>query len=140
MLKIVPMTAEHLRDIKTPFEFAQAHKSVLASDKSSPAYTGIYDGEIIAVGGASIMWGGVGEAWYVVSSEGLKKPFIIAKYAGYMLDYLQEENKLHRLQASVAKSDLVANRFANWLGFKNEGIMDRYGPDKTDYVRYARLA
>lgn len=134
------MTHEHLRDMKTPFEFAQAYKSVLASDKSSPAYTGIYDGEIMAVGGASIMWNGVGEAWYVVGSEGLKKPFIIAKYAGYMLDFLQEENNLHRLQASVAQTDLVANKFANWLGFTVEGVMRSYGPDKTDYVRYARLA
>ena len=30
-------------------------------------------------------------------------------------------------------------RFAEFLGFKNEGLMRGYGPDKSDYYRMAKV-
>jgi RimJ/RimL family protein N-acetyltransferase len=56
-----------------------------------------------------------------------------------LFQHIQEEHKLYRIQASVSVLDLTANRYAQWLGFQKEGIMKKYGPDGTDYVRYARL-
>jgi RimJ/RimL family protein N-acetyltransferase len=56
-----------------------------------------------------------------------------------MFDYLQEEFDYQRIQASIAVTDKTAKRFAEWLGFQNEGVMKKYGPDGTDYYRYARV-
>ena len=78
------------------------------------------------------------EADYFVNAAG-SRAGKIAKYAGIMLDHIQEDFHLHRLQASVRGQDKIANRFVKWLGFKEEGIMERYGPNKADYIRYARL-
>ena len=30
-------------------------------------------------------------------------------------------------------------RFAEFLGLKNEGLMIAYGPDKSDYLRMAKI-
>ena len=139
MLSIEKMTRFHIDKIKTPFEIGQSYKDVFINDTNSPSYAGVVNNEVVAVGGASVMWDGVGEAWYMVSQEGLSRPYMIAKYAGIMLDHIQEDFHLHRLQASVRGQDKIANRFVKWLGFKEEGVMERYGPNKADYIRYARL-
>jgi hypothetical protein len=51
-----------------------------------------------------------------------------------------------RLGAGVARLpqnpgilDDRAYRFAEWLGFENEGIMRKYGVDGGDYYRMARV-
>ena len=56
-----------------------------------------------------------------------------------MFDHMQEEYKYQRIQASISVKDAKAKRFAEWLGFENEGIMKKYGPDGSDYYRYARV-
>ena len=33
----------------------------------------------------------------------------------------------------------MALRFAGWLGLKPEGKMIGYGPDGSDFIRYARI-
>jgi len=33
----------------------------------------------------------------------------------------------------------VALRFAKWLGLKEEGLMKQYGPDGSDFIRFARI-
>ena len=48
-------------------------------------------------------------------------------------------NKIWRLQTAVKSNFKTGLRFAEFLGFKNEGLMKAYGPDKTDYYRMARI-
>ena len=47
--------------------------------------------------------------------------------------------KIKRLQTSVKADCEMALRFASWLGLKPEGKMIGYGPDGSDYMRYARI-
>jgi len=35
--------------------------------------------------------------------------------------------------------DPEAIRFARWMGFEDEGIMYKFGPDGSDYYRMARV-
>ena len=44
-----------------------------------------------------------------------------------------------QLQTSVKADCDIAIRFAKWLGLKEEGLMKGYGPDGSDYFRYARI-
>jgi RimJ/RimL family protein N-acetyltransferase len=50
------------------------------------------------------------------------------------------EAQVQRVQASVHAEDGQAVRFARWLGFENEGLMKKYGPDGSDYYRMARVS
>lgn len=140
MLNVIPFKKEHVLDIKTRFAFSHEGKLSLAQNEGCPAYTVMEDDEVIAIGGVSLMWQGVGEAWMVVSEKGYSKPLSVAKYSLYLFNHIQEFHKFHRIQASVAVIDETANRFVNWLGFEIEGIMPKYGLDKSDYFRYARIA
>ena len=67
------------------------------------------------------------------------KPFAVAKYSSQLLQHVIEENKLTRVQASVHVDDKQAVRYVEWLGFENEGLMKKFGPDGSDYYRFARV-
>ncbi len=139
MPNIVPFKKEHLDKINLMFEMTKSGKESLGSYDGVIGYTGMEDDAVLATGGVHPMWEGVGEAWLLVGKEGYDKPKTVAKWTDYLFQILQEEHKLFRIQASVAALDLTANRYAQWLGFEKEGIMRKYGPDGTDYIRYARV-
>ena len=49
------------------------------------------------------------------------------------------ENKLWRVQG-VCKADWpAARRFARLMGFEEEGLMRKYGPEQADYMRIAKV-
>ena len=139
MPNIVPFKKEHLDKINLMFEMTKSGKESLGSYDGVIGYTGMEDDAVLATGGVHPMWEGVGEAWLLVGKEGYDKPKTVAQWTDYLFQILQEEHKLFRIQASVSALDLTANRYAQWLGFEKEGIMRKYGPDGTDYIRYARV-
>jgi len=139
MPNIVPFRKEHLSKINLAFEMTEAGKQSLASYGDVIGYTGFKDDTVLATGGVHRMWEGVGEAWILVGKEGLELPKVVAKYTNYIFQHIQEEHDLFRIQASVSVADERANRYAQWLGFQKEGIMQKYGPDGSDYIRYARV-
>jgi len=55
------------------------------------------------------------------------------------LDLLCKNNNIWRLQTSVKEEFKTGVRFAEWLGLKKEGLMHKYGPDKTNYYRMAKI-
>ena len=123
MPKIIPFKKEHLYKINLLFDMTSSGKESLGASKDVIGYTGMDGDVVLATGGVHPMWEGVG----------------VARYTDMLFQHIQEEHKLFRIQASVSVLDLTANRYAQWLGFQKEGIMKKYGPDGTDYVRYARL-
>ena len=44
-----------------------------------------------------------------------------------------------RIQAAVRADWPEAQRFAEFLGLENEGLMRKYGPDGSDYFRFAKV-
>ena len=55
------------------------------------------------------------------------------------LDLICENNNIWRLQTAVKEEFKTGKRFAEWLGLKSEGLMQMYGPDKTNYYRMAKI-
>ncbi len=105
-----------------------------------PAYTGFKGYEAIAIGGVSILWPGVGEA-FIFASELIKKNQCwFHKKIVRQIIAIEEEHGLHRIQASVRVGNLQAQKWIERLGFKSEGEMKKFGPDKTDCIRYARVS
>ena len=139
MPNIVPFKKEHLYNINLAFEMTKAGKDLLGNYNDVIGYTGLEGDTVLATGGVHRMWEGVGEAWLLVGKEGYEKPKTVARYTDYLFQHIQEEHGLFRIQASVSVIDEVANRYAQWLGFKKEGIMEKYGLDGSDYIRYARV-
>jgi hypothetical protein len=102
------------------------------------AYTGVCEGEVVCCAGVTLLWQGVGEAWLFVS-EGARAYIGLPGAVRELLDTVRRNLQLHRIQATVRVDNPRAHRMDTWLGFKEEGIMRKYTPDKTDCYRMARV-
>lgn len=140
MLKFKKFDKEDLDMIETNFHFPESSKAAMMKETCLSAYTALLESKVFMIGGVYGLWENVGEAWFVMSSIAYKKPFAAAKYSSLMLDHVQDDAGLKRIQASVHTNDQQAIRYVEWLGFENEGLMKKYGPDGSDYYRFARVA
>ena len=131
MLSIEKMTRFHIDKIKTPFEIGQSYKDVFING-NSPSYAGVVNNEVVAVGGASVV-DGVGEAWYMVSQEGLLRPYdskicrnnVRSHTRGFSFTDCKQALGQDRLQTDLSNG-----------GFE-EGCYGATWPNKADYIRYA---
>lgn len=139
MPNIVKYKKDHVYQIEVPYDLTDISRDALSNDKEIVGYTLMDNNVILGIGGVHNMWDGVGEAWLVISKQGFTKPHTVAKWTNIMFDVIQEEHNYKRLQAAVSLKDQTALRFVHWMGFKEEGIMQKYGPDGSDYARYAKV-
>ena len=82
---------------------------------------------------------GVCEGWVISSKRIFDVKIKAAKLIRHRTDILCAANKVWRLQTTVKANFKMGLRFAEFLGFKNEGLMRGYGPDKSDYYRMAKV-
>ena len=87
-----------------------------------------------------VVTGQVEEANYaaqgVLYDEGLRQ---VAQICDCAPEEVVLEHRLVRLQTAVRTDWPQAQRFAQFFGLENEGLMKKYGPDGTDYFRYSRV-
>ena len=103
------------------------------------SFTGLVNNKPIAAGGVFYLWDGVAEGWVLATKEIYKYPIFCAKHIKQRTEIILKANIIKRIQTSVKADCDVALRFAKWLGFKKEGLMKSYGPDGSDFVRFARV-
>ena len=138
MLYIVPYTKEHGKII---LSYQMNHKILEADrhyiniegdamnlEEANLAFTGIVNNKPIFAAGMKIIWGQVAEGWVIASSDMWNYPLSVAK-----------EHNIKRVQTAIRKDFIKGQRFAEWLGLENEGLMKHYGFDGTDQYRYARI-
>jgi len=114
-------------------------KTAEARNKYGPAFTFLYCGKTIACAGVTIYWKGMGEVWLATSVnwKDFKKEAVI--WARDVLDYLQDNWMLRRIQADVDAENETAQRFIEHYGFVKEGLMRKYDSLGRDMLRYARI-
>mgnify|MGYP003151939147 CR=1 FL=1 len=103
------------------------------------SFTGFVNNKPIAAGGVFHLWDGVAEGWVLATKDIYKYPVFCAKHIKQRTEIILQANKIKRLQTSVKANCDVALRFAKWLGLKEEGLMKNYGPDGSDFIRFARI-
>ena len=103
------------------------------------SFTLLDDNKPVCSGGIIPTWLGSAEGWVISSKRIFKNKIKAARLIKERTDLLCTNNKIWRLQTAVKADFKVGFRFAQFLGFKNEGLMKAYGPDKTDYYRMARI-
>ena len=140
MLKIKKFEKEDLNMIETNFHFPESSKAAMMKESCLSAYTAMQESRVFMIGGVYGLWENVGEAWFMMSKYAYDMPRSAAKYSSLLLDHVEEENNLQRIQASVHAGDKQAIRYVEWLGFQKEGLMKKFGPDGSDYYRFARVA
>ncbi len=104
--------------------------------EQGPGFTLLYEGQTIAMAGVMVLWKGVGEAWFRGSPliYEHKKKVMEASVEGMKMI---KDSGFWRIQCVVLKDWEAATVYVGRLGFKFEGEMRMYGPDKRDFLRYA---
>jgi len=140
MLKVRQFKKSDVYDIHLDYDFTTESRDGLCDHDNIVAYTMVDGEEVLAVGGAHIMWFGVGELWVLVSPEAKRRAAPFARYTKGVVDSILQEHSLRRMQASIHVDDEPAIRFAEWLGLEHEGVMRKYGVQGEDYIRMAKVA
>lgn len=92
------------------------------------------NGSVLAMGGMTKVWPGVGVAWLTVMPGAKFHPVRLVRNAFDLICDAVEDYKLHRLHIEVKADDPKAVRLARMLGFEYESTMRNYGPDGADYM------
>ena len=149
ILHIVPYTAEHGQFILS----CQMNHKVLEADKNyiniegnaknleqdDLAFTGLIGKKPIFAAGMKMIWGQVAEGWVIATQDVWNHPLSVAKAIKKDFARIAKENNITRVQTSIRKDFEQGQRFAEWLGLENEGLMRKFGFDGTDQYRYARI-
>ena len=105
----------------------------------STSWTGLQDGKVVGCGGFTPMWTGVVEVWMYLQPDAFKRKKVALRLMKHILNDIIKQKKAHRIQAIVLKDYKEGMRFAEFFGFKNEGLMPKYSMKKEDFYRYARI-
>ena len=107
-----------------------------------PAFTAIFEDKIVGVGGAIVLWDGVGEFWLMLTAD-CKRDGVFGIMAFQAIkdkvDDIIEKHKLRRAQCTVRVDFPKARKMVEAIGFKLEGLMKKYCPDGCDVWLYARI-
>ena len=99
-----------------------------------------FDGEkIIGICGVMPYWNGVGEAYMFLSPDFKTKKKRCIRDIKYYLDLISGQFKFHRVDCHVIKSFEDAIKIAKYLGFKHEATLEKFGPNKEDYIKMVRF-
>lgn len=93
----------------------------------------------LGVLGAWPAWSGVAVVWAVLTDELLARPMTLCKGARHWIDYVVDREGIRRLQTTIEPGHDAALRWARWLGFEREGLMERASPQGGDLWLYARV-
>ena len=103
------------------------------------SFTLLDDNVPICSGGIVPTWLGNAQGWVISSKRIFRNKVKASRLIKERTDLLCANNKIWRLQTAVKADFKIGIRFAEFLGFKKEGLMVGYGPDKTDYYLMARI-
>ena len=146
ILHIVPYTAEHGRFILS----SQMNHALMDKDarfegdamnlvQDHLSFTGMVGKKPIFAAGMKMIWGQVAEGWVIATSDMWKYPLGVARAIKKDFSRVAKENNIVRVQTAIRKDFKQGQRFAEWLGLENEGLMRKFGFDGTDQYRYARI-
>ena len=138
-------TFDHLQSLDMPTTENDIRDTLEASDEMDEwmdrwSRTLLIDSRAIAVVGIEPLWQGVGKAWTYLTLESLKHTIGITRSMLRLLTWIEKDEEMHRIEASVDKKNTVAIRWIQYLGFKYEGDMPNYGLGGVGtFARFARL-
>ena len=123
-----------------PFEVAvkDYHYMEVPDDN---CFTGIFESEIVGVGGLHIKWYGVGELWLMLTADckkrGLHGVLALEGIKGKMEEMLLN-NHIHLALATVRTDFSAAVKMIEYFGFVRKCTIEQYCPDKGDVYLYTK--
>lgn len=147
-LEIVPFVPEHAARIRLrPLDALGLEGAPAAADPletgrmyaaSGPAFSGLWQGRVVASAGIVVSRPGLGDCWALTSPQTPRFALSFQRAVVLMLPRLVAEAEIERLQALVVRGHATSCRWLSRLGFRREGLLRRlYGG--RDYYIYGRI-
>jgi hypothetical protein len=92
----------------------------------------------LAVLGLTLIREGFAEAWSLTSEEVRDVPISFHRVVLGILSAYEKALRLTRIQMTVRENYEEGKRWARSLGFQEEGLMRKFGPDGSHHFLYAR--
>lgn len=116
-----------------------SRETLAAAARRGPAWTVVSDGDVVAVGGISVIYPGRALCWALVSGQATQGQRVAAARAALKMVRQARWLGVVRLEATVRADWPQAAGFLAGLGFQREGVLRRYGPDGADHEMWARI-
>lgn len=145
MFELATFLPEHVKEIDPHPAYQGAKESMAHSSeaffKSSGCYSSsiMIDGKVEGCLGLVMEWDKTAYAWSYLSKKACLHPYSLSKLVSKLLNMYEIGLCLDRISATTRCDSLVSRRWLQSLGFVQEGIMRKYGPDGSDYALYARV-
>ncbi len=99
---------------------------------SGPCWTIVDDRVVVAVVGVSCPWAGTGEAWAIAGPD-IAKYLAAPRLIRELLQHEVHSGAFRRIQSMIDSTNHTNIRFAEYMGFRKESTLKRYGPAGQDY-------
>lgn len=146
-IKIISYKPEHFLTLRNTCDYFQQLHSLYSFGSPAdvariymrgPAYTLLKDDVIIGCAGVMKLWKGVGDAWMLATPLVQTHPKLVSKTVKKKLNEIIQDMRFERVQGIVRKDFEAGHRWIKWLGFHEEGPLDRYFGG-LDFIRYALI-
>lgn len=137
--EILPFMPEHvdLMDLRDDCNIKDYKNRIQALTTIGLSFTFVKDNEIIFCAGIITPHAKVAECWTLMSKDFDEHGMFAARSIKGFLDWVQPF--YHRFQMSVKEDFPEAQKFAEFLGFKKEGLMRKFDTEGNDYWLYSRI-
>jgi len=132
--KLIEYKTEHLSLLDVDGEDIKYLNFDISKIPKPIAFTLLVDNQPVGCGGVAPVIPGVGECWVVIGDV---KVFTLCRYLKGIID--KSFSTYHRLQMMIREDNKVNLRFAEYLGFKKEGVQECYDLSCNNYIRMAKL-
>ena len=148
MIKVRPYEPEHAyailernvrdRDLWLS-NFPEWEKWAKTWKEGGPAETIFIDDEPVCSAGIVLIGWQRGEAWSLLSTLFYKHVRACYRIIKKRFDEMIKENNLVRVQTLISPDFTESARLAEHLGFDQEGLLRKYGPNHEDLMIYGRV-
>jgi|TARA_B100000212_G_C27239666_1_gene475311 hypothetical protein len=134
---VVPFENWHLEFIKPEYPI---FRDGINWEHQAVAFTLYEDGHYYAIFGAVPLWPGNYETFLFTDKEKFKnRKLQCIKIFKQQEKFLVDNFKPRRAQTTVPVRHCAWQRWLEFQGYVNEGIMRCFGPDGQDHYRYAKV-
>lgn len=131
------MTIDDIASLNFEADWMKDRYKLYLERETGPAWIMEDDKGPLCAFGAAFLWDGVCEVWFnLIRRERTVRQILAARR------YLKEQGVIYRVkrfQATIKCDFKKGVEFVKLLGFHYEGKLEKYHPDGTDALMYARI-
>lgn len=125
-------------ELKILQEVSNLEERLNSIEDAHSAMTLILDGRILAIAGNMVIKPGVMEVWMIPSTYVSENTLAFARLIKYYKTEVMNIYPWHRLQM-VTPNDELHTRWAKFLDFDFEGILRKWGNNKSDHIMWSKV-